>query len=107
MMGSLRPTSGGVYAVDWRSADRMHMVMKRTISGLRPPRIPRCCECLAENPRKVCSRCKRTKYCGRACQKRDWATHKLVCGPAEAPDPPRKLRDPGPPADVPAFEPAR
>ncbi|OJT07671.1 hypothetical protein TRAPUB_1470 [Trametes pubescens] len=29
---------------------------------------------------KRCSRCHMTRYCGRACQKRDWAQHRVVCG---------------------------
>ncbi len=29
---------------------------------------------------KCCSRCRMTRYCGTACQKRDWARHKGVCG---------------------------
>lgn len=27
-----------------------------------------------------CSRCNHTNYCGRACQKEHWQTHKKVCG---------------------------
>lgn len=26
-----------------------------------------------------CSACRMTRYCGRACQRRDWARHKVVC----------------------------
>ena len=28
---------------------------------------------------KICSKCKKTKYCSRKCQKYHWKTHKLVC----------------------------
>jgi MYND finger len=29
-----------------------------------------------------CAKCKRIAYCGRACQKRDWAHHRTVCRPS-------------------------
>ena len=33
-----------------------------------------------ENKLERCSGCKRVYYCGRECQRKDWAVHKLVCG---------------------------
>lgn len=27
----------------------------------------------------VCGKCKKVKYCGRDCQKKDWSEHKLIC----------------------------
>jgi len=32
------------------------------------------------NTSSRCSRCKSTYYCSRACQSKDWATHKVDCG---------------------------
>ncbi|KAF9729432.1 hypothetical protein PMIN02_002903 [Paraphaeosphaeria minitans] len=34
-----------------------------------------------------CSRCKRTYYCSRTCQKQAWKTHKADCDPASTPSP--------------------
>ncbi len=34
---------------------------------------------------KKCSRCKNASYCGAACQKQHWATHKQVCVAAQLP----------------------
>ena len=31
------------------------------------------------SPLKACTRCKKAKYCGVSCQKKDWPKHKLVC----------------------------
>ena len=44
---------------------------------------PACASCqLAFSPMMRCSRCKSTEYfvCGVACQRKDWARHKVVCG---------------------------
>jgi MYND finger len=40
------------------------------------------CDALESEVREFprCSRCKEISYCGRACQKMDWAAHRPVCG---------------------------
>jgi hypothetical protein len=35
------------------------------------------CGCLARC--QLCAKCRRVRYCGRACQSRDWAGHKAAC----------------------------
>ena len=45
--------------------------------------LQRCAVCQAEEPAmdtfKKCRGCKAVVYCGKACQKKDWKTHKKVC----------------------------
>lgn len=38
-----------------------------------------CQTCGFSGPVKTCTSCKTTNYCCRDCQKKDWASHKLVC----------------------------
>ncbi|KAL0479840.1 hypothetical protein AKO1_007432 [Acrasis kona] len=51
------------------------------VSSLNLPEVTCCCgkkqKVLGEF--KMCSRCKKTKYCGLQCQKDDWPKHKLIC----------------------------
>lgn len=42
---------------------------------------------------KVCGTCKKVRYCTIACQKNDWASHKLVCKPAEGAKKPQEEID--------------
>lgn len=42
-------------------------------------RTMRCTTCAREVPLSVCSGCLSVGYCGRACQKLDWKTHKREC----------------------------
>lgn len=49
------------------------------LGGSRPCENKKCGAKLNPGDRKVCSRCKSAVYCGRACQKADWATHKVAC----------------------------
>ena len=35
------------------------------------------CGCLARC--QLCAKCQKVRYCGRACQSRDWASHKAAC----------------------------
>jgi hypothetical protein len=35
--------------------------------------------CCSTGKMQVCSRCKQSRYCSSACQKKDWAQHKKVC----------------------------
>jgi len=37
------------------------------------------CHLCGAPSRKLCSRCSAVRYCGRRCQKKDWARHKRVC----------------------------
>jgi hypothetical protein len=38
-------------------------------------------DCEENKAKHRCSVCKRVRYCSRACQKKDWKTHKKVCSP--------------------------
>ncbi len=39
-----------------------------------------CCNVCKKNGKiKLCSRCKKVRYCSPECQKSDWPTHKTVC----------------------------
>ncbi|GAQ84429.1 hypothetical protein KFL_001880220 [Klebsormidium nitens] len=46
----------------------------------------RCSECSKEGAALRCSRCKRVFYCSKACQQRDWPTHKRTCSPGALPE---------------------
>ncbi len=51
-------------------------------SNFSDPSLHQCNSChttLKEDLIKRCARCKTAIYCGRECQKKDWATHKVVC----------------------------
>lgn len=63
--------------------------------GLPPPRWPtapaaqqqqrqplagHCAACGSAGAGSMCGRCKRVRYCDRACQRRHWSAHKAVCG---------------------------
>ncbi|THY34187.1 hypothetical protein D6D00_00347 [Aureobasidium pullulans] len=46
----------------------------------------KCEVCLEEKPKLVnCGRCGNRKYCGAACQRKDWSTHKHQCQPKKQP----------------------
>ncbi|KAH0362296.1 hypothetical protein KCU65_g8100, partial [Aureobasidium melanogenum] len=46
----------------------------------------KCEVCLEEKPKLVtCGRCGNRKYCGVACQRKDWPTHKHSCQPKKQP----------------------
>ena len=40
---------------------------------------PACAQCGAQGPLKACTRCRLDAYCGPACQKQHWPTHKARC----------------------------
>lgn len=40
-----------------------------------------CMICRAQENLKKCSGCKVIYYCSRECQKKDWSSHKIICGP--------------------------
>ena len=40
----------------------------------------KCKVCSSTENTFFCSRCKTIKYCGQACQRKDWAHHKKLCG---------------------------
>ena len=46
------------------------------------PALP--CLCCGQPSVHTCARCKQARYCGRACQRRDWHVHKAICGRAAA-----------------------
>lgn len=48
-----------------------HPILNRT--------FPFLCEVCKSRDATTCSACKSVSYCGRACQKRGWASHKRVC----------------------------
>lgn len=54
---------------------------KNNAPPLDPSKLHKCHwpACFNTANLKACSRCKKVKYCGRDCQSRDWAQHKLVC----------------------------
>jgi hypothetical protein len=43
-----------------------------------------CCFSCGSPARTLCGRCQVAKYCDRACQKKAWKDHKLVCTPMKA-----------------------
>jgi hypothetical protein len=43
-----------------------------------------CANCHEESPKKQCTRCKTTYYCGKECQKIDWKKHKASCVKSQA-----------------------
>ncbi|KAG8222273.1 hypothetical protein J437_LFUL001471 [Ladona fulva] len=43
-----------------------------------------------DKPCKACSRCKKTLYCGKECQRFHWFVHKKTCTPAPDPTPAKK-----------------
>ncbi len=50
------------------------------------PKAPHCTSC-KKSPEKLraCGTCKKVRYCDATCQKIDWARHKEICQPIEAP----------------------
>ena len=58
--------------------DHLTAALRKPITGPE-----RCAVCHAEEPAmntfKKCRGCKAVVYCGKACQKKDWKTHKKVC----------------------------
>ncbi|PSN75116.1 hypothetical protein BS50DRAFT_628341 [Corynespora cassiicola Philippines] len=47
--------------------------------------VPSACDvCATSGGLSRCSRCKSRYYCSRSCQKLDWKSHKLDCGPGGA-----------------------
>ena len=57
---------------------RMHLEARKTF-----PKLGMCSHCEERKERSllmVCSRCRITQYCSRACQIRDWPEHKTLCG---------------------------
>ncbi len=42
------------------------------------------CTNLATNAKNKCSNCRSAMYCGQACQKADWKSHKIICMSAKA-----------------------
>lgn len=56
-------------------------LMKKGASNPEPPK--NCENCKREDskdaPLKICSRCKKVKYCSQECQKEDWRFHKRIC----------------------------
>ncbi|TRM66548.1 hypothetical protein BD626DRAFT_451581 [Schizophyllum amplum] len=50
------------------------------VSYLEPVlRGRRCNDCGKKENLRLCARCKKVKYCGAECQKRDWKVHKVQC----------------------------
>lgn len=47
------------------------------------PIFASCAACGADKATSRCSRCHKNVYCGDACQRRDWPTHKLACSPTK------------------------
>jgi len=45
----------------------------------RAPNVCITCKASAESKLQVCSRCRLSKYCSAACQKKNWPIHKLTC----------------------------
>jgi hypothetical protein len=50
---------------------------------IRPLVLTTCAVCSRAENLQTCSRCKCVSYCGAACQKSDWQTHKAVCSPVK------------------------
>jgi hypothetical protein len=46
---------------------------------------------LAAKARKWCGKCHAAPYCGAACQRANWPSHKLMCAPAETGDTPKTI----------------
>lgn len=49
-----------------------------------------CHKVLTKKEKKRCGKCKRTYYCGTACQTKDWPRHKKICKEQPKPDTPTK-----------------
>jgi AMMECR1 domain-containing protein len=47
------------------------------MAGLGGPKCGHCTK--AKEELNTCARCKKAKYCNKACQKKDWKFHKLSC----------------------------
>jgi len=57
-----------------------HVVERNLTEEELKPTNPKCDQCQATFTRTfVCNRCKKTRYCTTACQKKAWPTHKLAC----------------------------
>lgn len=60
----------------------VHVVMfKRASAGWRPLIVAyqMCANCGKTDSLKSCSSCKKTYYCSKECQKKDWKAHKSSC----------------------------
>lgn len=59
---------------------------KTTARGLKIPpgmalALPACYNCVSEEGMFKCGRCRMVHYCGKRCQRADWASHKIFCLP--------------------------
>lgn len=75
-----------VHGLGLADAHSPYNTMLRRPARIVHPLAGSCADCerdeTAENDGaclKRCSRCRMTRYCSAACQKRDWSRHKIVC----------------------------
>lgn len=67
--------------IDPKSLEGMNMYKQNIFTGEKKLMKERkCAACQKENENSmICSRCKKVRYCGVECQKKDWPEHKRVC----------------------------
>ncbi|CAA7264046.1 unnamed protein product [Cyclocybe aegerita] len=84
---SLTPTLHGT-GFSFIEGHSSHLLqLSATIATMDAPRIPpvtanarqACYQCFKEGVLQKCSGCRRVSYCGAACQKANWSTHKGMC----------------------------
>jgi len=63
--------------------DQTHIILEPSKEGSdHDPNACRVCK-RADQPLKLCGRCKKKLYCSRECQQKDWSIHSKICTPKE------------------------
>ncbi|KAK8806600.1 hypothetical protein WA588_003164 [Blastocystis sp. NMH] len=63
----------------YKPGDMIYASYPYALSSLSQEPYPACAYCFKRTKLLRCSKCQKTKYCSRECQKKDWLNHKIVC----------------------------
>jgi hypothetical protein len=79
MVGTVVSTQGEACNVEFSNLEGLEQILSTRLQpALRAPR-KRACDVCGERGASRCGRCGMALYCGPACQRADWASHRRIC----------------------------